>query len=571
MKAPTLEPTPGGFRVRLRVGSGQRLRVTIPLTDERSASHRATQLHAMAQALVRAKQTAKARLVLEQAAAAPTEAGFKSIAAVAAELCRRAGAPEESPRSLTFRELGEQWVSGELARRFPDHVKVKRERSTDDDRLRLTRLCATIGDVPLVAFRIEDAERAMAALPGGRRPATRRHYGQIIARILKLAVYPLRIIPSSPIPEGFLPKLGLRPAFSFLYPSEDAQLLACADVPLEMRLLYGFLAREGCRLSEALALRWRDFDLTRGIVSIGRTKTDNGRSWALGEGVAEALSSSRGEAKDEALVFPPVNVDRAADGFRAHLLAAHVDRPELHERTDTRRPIRAHDLRATFITLSLANGRTEAWVMDRTGHTTSAMLNRYRRAARFATEVGLGPLKPLNEALGVGQKVGQGSGNEDDTNTTKGELNQMLDTHTERVARVGLELCRRTVKNAGRRAADVSGWLRRTSRTPPGWHPRSAARGRRNRPAQSFWPAETVLSAREGGAGAATGCSGRGRPRSGQEAAGRMPLRARERMRAARGGPALAARRWAWRRGAGRCRPRAQGSGADGPEAANRR
>jgi hypothetical protein len=37
MKTPTLEPVPGGFRIRLRAGDGKRLRVTIPLTDERAA------------------------------------------------------------------------------------------------------------------------------------------------------------------------------------------------------------------------------------------------------------------------------------------------------------------------------------------------------------------------------------------------------------------------------------------------------------------------------------------------------------------------------------------------------
>jgi hypothetical protein len=68
MKPPTLEPVLGGFRVRLRVGTGQRLRVIIPLTDERAAKRRAEQLHDMARDLVRAKQTAKARRVLTQAA-----------------------------------------------------------------------------------------------------------------------------------------------------------------------------------------------------------------------------------------------------------------------------------------------------------------------------------------------------------------------------------------------------------------------------------------------------------------------------------------------------------------------
>ena len=64
-----------------------------------------------------------------------------------------------------------------------------------------------------------------------------------------------------------------------------------------------------------------------------------------------------------------------------------------------RLPIRAHDLRGTFVTLSLANDRTEAWVQDRTGHTSSNMINLYRRTARTAAELGLGELLPLDEAI----------------------------------------------------------------------------------------------------------------------------------------------------------------------------
>lgn len=37
--------------------------------------------------------------------------------------------------------------------------------------------------------------------------------------------------------------------------------------------------------------------------------------------------------------------------------------------------------------------------MDRAGHTSSAMLSKYRRQSRHAAELGLGFLKPLNEAL----------------------------------------------------------------------------------------------------------------------------------------------------------------------------
>lgn len=71
----------------------------------------------------------------------------------------------------------------------------------------------------------------------------------------------------------------------------------------------------------------------------------------------------------------------------------------LFEHSDARRPIRVHDLRATFVTVSLADGRTETWVADRTGHRSSEMINRYRRAARTWAELDLGALTPLDESV----------------------------------------------------------------------------------------------------------------------------------------------------------------------------
>lgn len=65
---------------------------------------------------------------------------------------------------------------------------------------------------------------------------------------------------------------------------------------------------------------------------------------------------------------------------RCALKVAKVGRAELFERTDARRPIRVQDLRATFVTLSLAIGKSEMWVSDRTGHKSSVMHARYRRA-----------------------------------------------------------------------------------------------------------------------------------------------------------------------------------------------
>lgn len=90
---------------------------------------------------------------------------------------------------------------------------------------------------------------------------------------------------------------------------------------------------------------------------------------------------------------------RLAEALRASLYAAGATRAELHSDGTNRRKLRVHDLRATFVTLSLANGRSETWVADRTGHRSSQMINRYRRQARGAHELGLGPLLPLDQAI----------------------------------------------------------------------------------------------------------------------------------------------------------------------------
>ena len=62
-------------------------------------------------------------------------------------------------------------------------------------------------------------------------------------------------------------------------------------------------------------------------------------------------------------------------------------------------PFRAHDLRATFVTLALGLGKSEAWVTQRTGHMSSVMLSRYKRSAMTAEELHLGWLLPMHKAI----------------------------------------------------------------------------------------------------------------------------------------------------------------------------
>jgi integrase len=120
-------------------------------------------------------------------------------------------------------------------------------------------------------------------------------------------------------------------------------------------------------VSEAVQLRvGLDVDLERGAVTLDENKSDDARAWALDPSVVRALSAwvkLRGLEKGELLFVGESNqphvTDRLAERIRVHLWLANVRQEELHSTGTNRRQLRAHDLRGTFVTLSLANGRSE--------------------------------------------------------------------------------------------------------------------------------------------------------------------------------------------------------------------
>jgi len=148
-----------------------------------------------------------------------------------------------------------------------------------------------------------------------------------------MAVFPMCLRQTNPLPCGFLLKVGPDKAKGWIYPDEDLQLIGSSAVPLEWRMFYGFLHREGTRRSEAGALTWSDIDLLRGVVVLDENKTNDPRAWALSPGVAEALQAWRDirarngdDVGDDASVFvdehgKPIS-GRMADQYREHLRAS---------------------------------------------------------------------------------------------------------------------------------------------------------------------------------------------------------------------------------------------------------
>ena len=112
----------------------------------------------------------------------------------------------------TLRQFGERWTNGDLHKRWPDHVSLKRTAKQDGQRLEL-HVYPAVENVAVADFRLEDAELVMSRLPPELSSATRRHVAQLMHRLMALAVYPARIRQANPLPKGFMPRVRRTKAF----------------------------------------------------------------------------------------------------------------------------------------------------------------------------------------------------------------------------------------------------------------------------------------------------------------------------------------------------------------------
>jgi integrase len=398
-----------GFAARITLkGRDRRDFILTTCATELLAEERCKALAVMASRLRLAGHAAEIESMMTMGAKARAGRSWEFVVGAVDALCG-GGTRETASQAPTFSKWAEQWTSGELAKKHRDHVKPKSSSDRDEELLRLYVL-PHVRDVRVDEFTLNDAEFVMSNVSTDLAPRTRRHVAQVMSRLMNLAVYPGKWIKATPIPRGWLPRPGDDKAKECLYPDEDAKLMAGisvdpgkAGVPLLRRLAYGFLDREAMRTDEMATLRWRDVDLERGRVNLDVNKTDDPRDWDMRPDVVEALKRWKERyqagATDECHVFAengiPISVEHLAEQLRRDLWRVGIRRPQLHEKAKGRQRMRAHDLRATFVTISLALGKSETWISDRTGHRSHEMIETYTRKARTWNLGELGPLHAL--------------------------------------------------------------------------------------------------------------------------------------------------------------------------------
>jgi integrase len=396
----------GNWPVRVRFGHGRAKRMVISgALSMPEAKARLARLREMGDIVSALPHDEAVEFLRDAALAEASE--LPDLFAVAKEQAARESGAAMAPdaKAVTFEDFAERWVSGELAKLYPGQRGLRIKASVRGDEAIFRVLKPVIGKVKLHLFSLADAHRAIRALPE-MTEANRRHYRQFMNRVLNLAVYPAGIIKANPLPQGFVGSKPPSREKTYLYPVEDEQLLT-GPAPFGRRLFYGFKGRTGLRLSEAMKLRVRHFDFRTGEMRVEKaitTTNKRGRKFVVRDDVWQALDILFGKADPDTPLFQPLGGRNPWEQFHRDLRASGCTRHALYEDTDTRQPIRVHDLRATFITLALLEGRDLGWIMLRTGHSTLENLRAYEREATHAKDMGLSQLGPLDELLGLRQK-----------------------------------------------------------------------------------------------------------------------------------------------------------------------
>jgi len=121
-----------------------------------------------------------ATTILERVGAAADGKPLAKVRDQIAAICKGEARPIVDPaKPATFQQVAERWTSGELARAYPDQVKVKS--TAERDRQRLEHyVYPIVGATPIARFTLDDAEAVMRSLPSGctthARPSSRSRW-----------------------------------------------------------------------------------------------------------------------------------------------------------------------------------------------------------------------------------------------------------------------------------------------------------------------------------------------------------------------------------------------------------
>jgi integrase len=167
-------------------------------------------------------------------------------------------------------------------------------------------------------------------------------------------------------------------------------------VPRDWRVAVALAIFTYGRDGEVAMLEWIKVDLEHGILTIDRarnrdtgeaksTKTGGTRRFSIEPNLIPMLRAMHDAAEGAGKVFN-LDATHLSRTFRRWLLVAGVDRTELHDPTETSRPITWHDLRASAATWMAVRGDKPLTIQQRCGHQAFTTTEIYIREAEVLVE-----------------------------------------------------------------------------------------------------------------------------------------------------------------------------------------
>lgn len=262
--------------------------------------------------------------------------------------------------SITIRQLGE---------RFLADPRVRQLKYLPDLEFLIAAWANEFGDLPARNFsRLQVVALRDKLLAQGMSPARTNRYLSAMRRCWNWATDNGFALPSSPWPR----KVAMEePAPVDILATADevaAVFAASDDASPVLGMLVRFLVGTGARLSDALAITWRDVDLDAGDVAIRGQKTGKPQRVAMLAPAIEGIKAAQKVRHVGGRVFwqfadrtaPRSPWERARKNFPDHLKA-----------------MRLHDCRHMCASLLAANGATDIELAAQLGHSTLQMVKRY--------------------------------------------------------------------------------------------------------------------------------------------------------------------------------------------------
>ena len=159
------------------------------------------------------------------------------------------------------------WLSSWVADTGQAWKATTRERHADIVRLHLS---PAIGDIDLLQLSPADIARCLARC-GSVAPGTRLRIYRTLHRALNVAVFQ-GLLTHNPCTRVEAPRVVRRPPV--LWSAADMRRFVESLTPSPYGRLWAILLGTGCRLGEALAARWRDYEAATGTLTIAATLSE---------------------------------------------------------------------------------------------------------------------------------------------------------------------------------------------------------------------------------------------------------------------------------------------------------